>query len=256
MNKIKLFSNKSQGDIQGHIQSYKNLWKALPIALLLGTASIQPSWAEEKVILRTLTVTGRGVETIPTTLSKVSLGVQVEGKAANTVQQEAARKSNAVVELLKSRNVDKLQTTGIRLNPRYSYKDNIRKIEGYEATNIVSFQVPTEQAGKLLDEAIKAGATRINSVSFVATEDKIEQARQQALKEATQDARKQADAVFSSLGLRSKEIIQIKVNNASVPEPVMYQRSVPTAAMAEAAPTPVVGGEQEVGASVTLQISY
>ena len=253
MNQIKLFSDKSQDSIQG----YKNLWKALPIALLIGIASIQPSWAEEKEILRTLTVTGRGVETIPTTLSKVSLGVQVEGKAANTVQQEAARKSNAVVTLLKSRNVEKLQTTGIRLNPRYSYKDNIRKIEGYEATNIVSFQVPTEQAGKLLDEAIKAGATRINSVSFVATEEQISQARQQALKEATQDARQQADAVFSSLGLRSKEIIQIKVNNASMPQPIMYHRSVHTSAMPEAAPpTPVVGGEQEVGASVTLRISY
>ena len=252
MNQIKLFSDKSQDSIQG----YKNLWKALPIALLIGITSIQPSWAEEKVILQTLTVTGRGVETIPTTLSKVSLGVQVEGKTANTVQQEAARKSNAVVELLKSRNVDKLKTTGIRLNPTYSYKDNVRKIEGYEATNIVSFQVPTEQAGKLLDEAIKAGATRINNVSFVATEEEINQARQQALREATQDARQQADAVFSSLGLRSKEIVQIKVNNASMPQPVRLQRSVPASPMSEAAPTPVVGGEQEVGASVTLQISY
>lgn len=252
MNKIKLFSNKSPG----YIQDYKKLWKALPVALLLGIASVEPSWAEEKEILRTLTVTGRGVETIPTTLSKVSLGVQVEGTTANTVQQEAARKSNALVELLKSRNVEKLQTTGIRLNPRYSYKDNIRKIEGYEATNTVSFRVPTEQAGKLLDEAIKAGATRINSVSFIATEEKINQARQQALKEATQDARQQADAVFSSLGLRSKEIVQIKVNNASIPQPVRLQRSVPASPMSEAAPTPVVGGEQEVGASVTLQISY
>ena len=237
-------------------QSYRKLWKTLPIALLIGIASVQPGWAEEKIMLRTLTVTGRGTETIPTTLSKVSLGVQIQGKTANTVQQEAARKSNAVVSLLKSRNVEKLQTTGIRLNPTYSYKDNIRRIQGYEATNIVSFRVPTPEAGKLLDEAIKAGATRINSVSFVATEEAITQARQQALKEATQDAQKQADAVFSSLGFTSKEIVIIQANNASMREPVMYRNSVPTAAMAEAAPTPIVGGEQEVGESVTLRISY
>ena len=252
MNKTKLFGEKSQN--YGH--NYKRLWKALPIVFLISLASVQPGWAEEKIMLRTLTVTGQGTETIPTTLSEVSLGVEVQGKAPNAVQQEAARKSNAVVTLLKSRNVEKLETTGIRLNPTYSYKDNVRKIEGYEATNIVSFRVTTERTGKLLDEAIKAGATRINSVSFVATDEEITQARQQALKEATQDAQTQANAVFSSLGLKSKEIIQIKVNNASVPEPVMYRSSVPAAAMAEAAPTPVVGGEQEVGASVTLQISY
>ncbi|MEO1372906.1 MAG: SIMPL domain-containing protein [Cyanobacteria bacterium J06635_10] len=248
MNKVKLSGYKYQG--------YKNLWKTLPIALLIGIASVQPSWAEDKIMLRTLTVTGRGVETIPTSFSKVSLGVQVEGKVANTVQQEAARKSNAIVTLLKSRNVEKLETTGIRLSPTYSYKNNVRKIQGYEATNTVSFRVKTERAGKLLDEAIKAGATQINSVGFVATEEAITQARQQALKEATQEAQKQAYAVFSSLGFTPKEIVNIQINNASMPEPVMYRRAVPTAAIAEAAPTSVVGGEQEVGASVTLRISY
>lgn len=252
MNKTKLLGTKSHN----YNHNYKRLWKALPIALLIGVASVQPGWAEEKIMLRTLTVTGQGTETIPTSLSEVSLGVQVQGKAPLAVQEEVARKSNAVVTLLKSRNVEKLETTGIRLNPTYSYKDNIRKIEGYEATNIVSFRVTTDLAGKLLDEAIKAGATQINSVSFVATDEEINKARQQALKEATQDAQTQAKAVFSSLGLNSKEIIQIKVNNASVPEPVLYRSSVPLSAMAEAAPTPVVGGEQEVGASVTLQISY
>ncbi|MEO1430634.1 MAG: SIMPL domain-containing protein [Cyanobacteria bacterium J06633_8] len=248
MNKIKLLESK--------YQNYQKFWKILPMALFFSVASVQPGWAEEKVMLRTLTVTGRGTETIPTSLSKVSLGVEVQGKAANIVQPEAARKSNAVVALLKSQNVDNLKTTGIRLNPIYSYKNNVRKIQGYEATNIVSFQVPTDKVGKLLDETIKAGATRINSIRFVATEEEITQARQQALKEATQDAQKQANAVFSSLGFTAKEIVNIQVNNASMPEPVIYRRSVPTAAMAEAAPTPVVGGKQEVGASVTLRISY
>lgn len=236
---------------------YKKLWKIVPIALLFSTASVQPGWAEEKIMLRTLTVTGRGVEKVPTTLSKVSLGVQVQGKTPNSVQQEAARKSNAVVKLLKSRNVEKLETTGIRLNPTYSYKDNVRKINGYEATNIVSFQVPTEQAGKLLDETVKVGATTINSVIFVATEDKLKEARQEALKEATEDAQIQADAVLSSLGLKRKEIVNIQVNNASMREPVMFRNAIPRAAMAEASrPSPIVGGEQEVGASITLRISY
>ncbi len=237
-------------------QVYKNLWKSLPIALLVSFAAIQPGWAESKIILRTLTVRGRAVESIPTTLSKVSLGVEVQGKTASIVQQEAARKSNAVVTLLKSRNLEKLETTGIRLQPLYSFKDNVRQIKGYEAINIISFQVKTEKAGNLLDEAIKAGATRIDSVRFVATEEAISQAQQQALKEATQNAQKQANVVFSSLGFTPKEIINIQVNNASITEPVMYRNAVRTAAIAEAAPTPVVGGEQEVGASVTLRISY
>ncbi|MHC0064613.1 SIMPL domain-containing protein [Nostoc sp. UIC 10890] len=232
-----------------------NLWKILPLALLVCVTLTLPALAQEKDKLwRTLSVSGRGVETIPTTLAQVSLGVEIQGKTAQEVQQEAARRSSAVVAFLKSKNVEKLQTTGIRLNPVYSYTDNVQRITGYAANNTVSFSIPVEQAGTLLDDAVKAGATQINGISFVANDEAIAAAQKQALKEATQDAQQQADAVFSALGFKSKEIVSIQVNNATPPRPPMFLRA--EAAKLADASTPVVGGEQEVEASVTLQISY
>ncbi|TAE53506.1 MAG: SIMPL domain-containing protein [Nostocales cyanobacterium] len=216
-----------------------------------------PASAEEKAKMwRTLTVSGTGIERIPTTISQVSLGVQVQGKTAQEVQKEVARRSSAVVTFLKSRNVEKLQTTGINLSPVYSYTNNVQKITGYAASNTVNFRFPTEQVGTLLDESVKIGATQINGISFVATDDAISNAQKQALKKATQDAREQADAVLSSLGLQSKDIVNIQVNNASAPPPIMLQRAEFAKANLADASTPVVGGEQEVQASVTLQISY
>ncbi|MBD2164489.1 SIMPL domain-containing protein [Calothrix membranacea FACHB-236] len=235
-----------------------NFCKTLPLALLVCVTFMQPGLAQEKEKLwRTLTVSGRGMEAIPTTLSLVNLGVEIQGKTAQEVQQEAARRSTAVVALLKSRNVEKLQTTGIRLNPVYSYTNNVQRITGYAASNTVSFRIATEKAGPLLDEAVKAGATQINGISFVATDEAIAAAQKQALKEATQDAQAQAQAVFSSLGLTSKEVVSIQVNGASAPPPlpVLYRAESAKLAQADAS-TPVVGGEQQVEASVTLQISY
>ncbi|BBD58620.1 hypothetical protein NIES2109_13970 [Nostoc sp. HK-01] len=231
-------------------------WQSLPLALLLFVTLVLPASAQEKEKLwRTLTVSGRGMESIPTTLSLVNLGVEIQGKTAQEVQQEAAKRSSAVVALLKSRNVEKLETTGIRLNPVYSYTNNVQRITGYAASNTVSFRIVTEKAGTLLDDAVKAGATQINGVSFIASDEAIAAARQVALKEATQDAQQQADAVFSALGLKSKEIVTIQVNNASAPPPPVFLRAQ-AAKVAEDVSTPVVGGEQEVEASVTLQISY
>ncbi|BAZ01783.1 hypothetical protein NIES37_57890 [Tolypothrix tenuis PCC 7101] len=235
-----------------------NFCKTLPLALLVCVTFIQPGLAQEKEKLwRTLTVSGRGMESIPTTLSLVNLGVEIQGKTAQDVQQEAAQRSAAVVALLKSRNVEKLQTTGIRLNPVYSYTNNVQRITGYAASNTVSFRIAIEKAGPLLDEAVKAGATQINGISFVATDEAIAAAQKQALKEATQDAQAQAQAVFGSLGLTSKEIVSIQVNGASAPPPlpVLYRAESAKLAQADAA-TPVIGGEQQVEASVTLQISY
>jgi uncharacterized protein len=230
---------------------------ALPLCLgILSLTLATPAMAEQ--ILRTLTVTGQGSEMIPTTLSRVQLGVEVQGETAEQVQQEAAQRSSAVVELLRSRNITKLQTTGIYLSPRYDYSNNgEQKIVGYTATNSVSFQAPNDRAGTIMDDAVKAGATRIDGVSFIAEEGAIATAQRQAIREATQDAQAQADAALSALGLSRKEVVSVQVNGAT-PSPILYQSNVMAerALAANAAPTPVVGGEQEVQASVTLQISY
>ena len=211
--------------------------------------------AQEK-LLRTLTVSGRGVESIPTTLTQVSLGVEVQGKTAQEVQQEVARRSSDVVALLRSRNVEKLQTTGISLNPIYSYNNNVQRLTGYSATNIVSFRLDTERVGTLLDEAVKAGATRIDGISFVASDSAIAAAQQQALREATQDAQQQANAVLSVLNLTPREVVSIQVNGStSPPQPIPLYRAQ-AAAADRAVSTPVVGGEQDLEASVTLQITY
>lgn len=244
--------------LSGSRFSVGNLWKTLPLALLVCVTFSQPGLTEEKAKLwRTLTVSGRGVETIPTTLSAVTLGVEVQGKTAQEVQQEAARRSSAVVALLKSRNVEKLQTSGISLNPVYSYTNNVQRITGYAASNTVSFRIATEQAGTLLDDAVKAGASQINGISFIATDEAIASAQKQALKKATQEAQLQADAVFSALSLQRKEVVGIQVNGASAPPPPpMLLRAEASKVRSADVSTPVIGGEQQVEASVTLQISY
>ncbi|WP_293142652.1 MULTISPECIES: SIMPL domain-containing protein [unclassified Microcoleus] len=238
--------------------NFRSLLTALCLTLtLVSFVRLDPVQAQEQRI-RTLTVTGRGIETIPTTQTQVSLGVEVQGKTAAEVQQEAAKRSSAVVELLRSRQVEKLETAGITLNPNYSYENNQQRLIGYTATNTVSFRINTQSAGTLLDDAVKVGATRIQGVSFVAAESAIVQAQKQALKKATQDAQSQADAVLNSLNFKRGEILSIQVNGASAPPPINRRDIVEARGSANFGlfPTPVVGGEQQIEASVTLQISY
>jgi len=235
--------------------NFRSLLTALCLTLtLVSFVGLDAAVAQEQRI-RTLSVTGRGVEAIPTTQTQVALGVEVQGKTAAEVQQEAARRSSAVVALLRSRQVQKLETTGITLSPSYTYENNQQRLIGYIATNTVSFRLNTQSAGTLLDDAVQAGATRIQGVSFVAAESAIEQAQKQALKKATQDAQAQADAVFSALNLKRGEILNIQVNGASPPPPMYRQVAAARLANAEAT-TPVVGGEQQIEASVTLQFGY
>ncbi len=234
-------------------------FQGFSLILLWGAILAQPVVGQNPPKrLRTLTVRGQGVEEIAATLSQINLGVGVQGKIAQEVQQEAARRSQAVVRILQSQQVEKLTTSGISLNPVYSFKDNIRRITGYSATNTVSFQIATEKAGEILDQAVKSGATRIDGIRFIAPEAMISEAKKQALKEATQDAREQADAVLASLGLSSKEIVGIEVDNARAQVPPIFrgESAFAQSRTADAPRTPIIGGEQKVEATVTLQISY
>lgn len=236
--------------------SMRKLRFTLPLALsLLSLAVANPVMAQEEQV-RMVTVTGIGKESVPTTLAQVQLGVEVQGETAEEVQQEAAQRSASVVELLRSRGVSNLQTTGIYLSPSYDYSSGTQQLIGYIATNSVSFRVPTEQAGTIMDEAVQAGATRIDGVSFIADDSAIASAQQQAIREATQDAQAQADAALSALGLSRDQVVGIQVNGAYYAPPIPYGREVLATTADTSTPTPVVGGEQEIQASVTLQISF
>jgi len=219
---------------------------------LLQTA---PAIAQER-LERTLTVTGQGEEMVQTSLAQVRLGVEVQGKTAQAAQQEVARRSESVVAVLRSRQVEKLETSGVSLNPNSNYQEGRPpEITSYTAANIVSFQVPAARAGALLDEAVKAGATRIDGISFIATDSALQTARQQAIREAIQEAQAEAGIVLTALNLRQQEIIGIQVNGAT-PPPFIPGPRLEAVQQDAVARTPIIPGEQEVQASVTLQIRY
>lgn len=244
----------SQGFSRGIATSLLG-WTVLTGGVILGQSSTLPVMAQEP-LLRTLTVTGQGSESIATTLAQVELGVEVQGRTAEQVQREVAQRASAVVDLLRSRGVQKLQTTGVRLNPQYDYQNGRPEAVGYIANNTVSFRVPNDQVGSLLDDAVAAGATQILNVFFAAEDDAIAAARQVALQEATADAQQQANAVLSALNLGPQEVVSIQINGANPPIPVPLPARAQLANAEADFKTPVVGGEQTVEASVTLQIRY
>lgn len=226
------------------------------LVLVLGLVLLPGGSVLAQALPRILSVTGQGEVEVPTSRAIVSLGVEVSAPTAQAAQAKAAAQSNAVVNLLKGRSVQDLQTTGISLSPRYNYSNDRTTLEGFTATNTVSFTVPTAEAGPLLDAAVQAGATRVDGISFQADEGVLKAAQQEALQEATQNAQIQAQAVLQSLNFQIQEVVGIQVNGASAPPP---PGPVPMAAYrmtADSAPTPVEGGDQTVTATVTLQIRY
>ncbi len=241
------------------LQPFQTITALLTISIWSMGIGIAPGIAQERKPARTLTASGKATVSISTTLTQVRLAVEVSGKTPTSTQQDAANRSARLIAYLQTQRVQKLQTTGIALNPVYNYPPNGGKpqLGGYNATNSISFRVATPRAGTILDAAVRNGASRIDGIEFSADDRAIETARLQALTPATRDAQTQADAVLASLNFKRKEVTNIRIDGATNPNPIPMQNRAALAQTADAKlSTPILGGEQQVEATVTLDVSY
>lgn len=217
-----------------------------------------------------ISVQGTGSVDIPTTQTLVSASIEkttpcdpknpneCSGRAA---QQEVASVSKGVMEYLKGLDtVTDLTTTNVALNPQYDYPANGKRVlTSYQATNSISFKVDNDAAGDVLDEIVKKGVTSIPSISFVASDEAISAATDEALQKAVKNAQAQANAVLTAIGAKSEGIVNIQVNNAGAPSPVpgpMFSVAAGVGASPAADSTPIEAGKQTVTATVTLNIKY
>lgn len=110
---------------------------------------------------RVLHVTGRGEISLPTVYTEIRLGVDRHAKTAGEAHREAAKESDRLVRFLKSKKVMDLQTTGISLQPIFDSSKlssaSEAGIREYRAVNTVVFRVKTEDAGTVIDGAVKKG---------------------------------------------------------------------------------------------------
>jgi uncharacterized protein YggE len=202
-----------------------------------------------------LTVTGVGIKKIATSITQIEISVEIQDKSATKTQQEMARRTNSVLDFLRSRKVEQLQSKEIRLEPNYQYNNNKREMVGYIGTNAVSFRTTPEQLGAILDGAVNAGATSINGLSMTASEEVIISAQKKALELATIDAQQKAEVIFKTLNLKPKEVSNIQINSSAQ----IYNGGAPRYAMSAekvSSNTTIIGAQQDIEATVTLQISY
>ena len=81
----------------------------------------------------------------------------------------------------------------------------------YDAQMTVSAETPKlELLGPTVEAAVKAGAARLNQVSFTLKDDSS--ARKEAIEKASADAKAKAETLASSMGVKLKEILRISTN--------------------------------------------
>jgi len=222
---------------------------AIIIPVFVSAASAQ-SGANNPAV-RTIEVDGSGETRTSPDTADLDLAIDTHAKTAEEAANLNAALATKVIDALKSRlgNNGRITTGGYSLNPEYSQRPSENPtIVGYNAQNTVTVHTGAlDLVGALIDSAIAAGANRINSLNFSVKDDT--RARAEAIAIATRDARAQADALASALGVKLGKVLKATTVSEARPVPVRLGRAM---AMSANVATPVEPGEVTVPATVSV----
>jgi len=204
---------------------------------------------------KTIQVTGTGTLSAAPDQALLDLAVETQASTATLATSENAAIMTNVINALTSAGIsnDSIQTTSYSLTPVYSNPVNqsvAPSIIGYDAVNAIQVTLSNlGSVGKVLDQAISAGANQVQGITFTLSNTALANLQKQALQLALQDADNQAKATAAALGVTI--VGPISVSPGYIFQPVNYSRL--NVAVSETA-TPVQPGTLQV--SATVQVTY
>jgi uncharacterized protein YggE len=183
------------------------------LAALLGCASNGHAQSDRgDLVVRaeraepTLSVTATGRVAAPADEVVIVLSVVTETQSVDDAVRDNNRISKDVSVVLGRLDLGEnaVTTSGFRVTPQYRYdKSNGRKIgiAGYQVSNTVQVKTSKiEQAGKVVEAGINAGANEVLSLSFGLRNEQT--TRRAAIKDAVDTAKSEASAAADAAGLR------------------------------------------------------
>ena len=109
-----------------------------------------------------------------------------------------------------------------------------------------------ERVGEFIQAGVDAGATGVDSVSFELSDRQAKDAKNEALRQAVQDAKSKAEALALGIDKNLGKVVSVSINEYNV-FPVYRSGMDIIAAKAEApVPPPIAPGEVDVSASVQV----
>ena len=185
----------------------KKLRFFLPIQLVFGLLISAPSLAATQ-----LDVTGKGMVSVAPDEATITVQVSLVDRDAGKAQVRASKQVDAMLSTIKSFTLkpDSLNASELSLLPEYRWDraTDQQQFIGFRVTRIVSFTIAEiDRLGAALSALANAGATLISSPVMGSSH--AQDARDEALVKAVEDARKKLTLLARAAGVSLSRITQI-----------------------------------------------
>jgi len=182
----------------------------------------------------------------------VRLGILRQAPVAQTAQDQANAVAQEILAAITKVGIPgkDIHTERLVLSPVYNSRSADQRVVSYNATNTISIRLDNlALTGSVIDAGLKAGANQLNGVQFRLRNELP--SREEALKEAVQEARGKAQAMADALRVSLAEVVEASEGGVSVSP--RTESMLTARAAAPLAETPVSPGQLEIHASVTIR---
>lgn len=206
------------------------------------------SLADNNFRCKMMTLSGQGNVTLVPNTAVIRLGVETTGENLLSIQNENSQKIQSILQALKRLGLTDVKTYQYSIDKVYDYENGNRIDKGYSVRNILEIKTKNmEQVGNIIDIAVNVGANVVDLISFQVSEPEFYY--QQALNLAINNAIQKSKSVSMNLGMKIDPVpMQIVENSVSPTPKQQFQREV--------AATPIVPGDIQIEASVTVVFLY
>ncbi|MDO8558617.1 MAG: SIMPL domain-containing protein [bacterium] len=208
------------------------------------------------IVQHTVTFSATGKSAVSPDTAEIELSVLTEGKTPQDVQQENAKKMNAIIEFVKSSKIDAkdIKTAAYSLYPKYEYLRGQSNISGYTLTQSLRVKLhDLKQVGVILEGATTRGANQVGDVRFFV--DDPDKFKEEASKEAFKKVDLKARELSRLAGVKLGRIISFSESGGDMPPPVFYGKAEAIGMGGGGAGSPQLEeGLQDI--SVTVSVTY
>lgn len=202
-----------------------------------------------------INVMSRGEVQVAPDRARVQVGIETQAKTAALASQENNKKQTAILAAIRALGIPaaQIQTLNYSVSPMQRYDEKERKvvIDGYRVSNIVSVETDKlEQTGAIIDAGLANGANRVAGLQFLVKN--RDSAQEQALKQAVESARRQAEVAAKAAGGEVAELLELSINDFERAEP-MPMMAMAKMADGAGAPTPIAEGTTTIAVSVSTR---
>ena len=202
----------------------------------------------------TINVAGNAEITLEPDEAEVFAGISIVKFTAKEAQDEANEVVNTMILGLKKIGIAEkdISTEQLRLYEERRWENGKSKVVGWRATQTLKIKTTDlSKVGSIVDAAVNGGANQISNINFGLSKEKEQEAKTQALAEATKVAKEKAETIAASLDVRLGKIKRVSESNYFY-EPRVYALEATAIGEAVAEAAQVLPGDVTVRANINL----